>query len=516
VLALLGFLLVLLVHGRDLRRTFDAGFEGYQGSFFAIAAVNYERFGLAAHGGYPTLLIDTQSPPTDSERALAERLVYANHPPLVPLMAWASARLFGPAGWSEAWRAHAPPRGLELALRLPFFGAFLLVVVLAFLLTRTVAGTGTSAAVALTLAFLPSSRQYAALVNYEWPALAAIGGACLATVHYARGGRRAALAGIALAMFAGGLLTWSPLFYVPGLVVLGWAFGDRRRALHSGAAALLGVGLPLVLHSTWSARWGPAGASAWERARELLAPVCEEGNGPLAWLAVQTRVARELFGDPLLLLALAGGLALVAAHILRDADRRGRGALLVALGCGALLQHLAHYRHTLEGQETFILYFALPLALCAALPLQFIESRTKSRTLREVLRALGVGVLLLALLGPSGRPPAQVPPGSRAPSGTHLGSALRGHCSPPAVVFHPRTAALNLAPAYYAWRNALAADSLAELAQLRAHWRWPDEWSVCFLLPESASAAALRAELAGRGASRQPLSAGWELWTLPR
>jgi hypothetical protein len=129
----LGVLLLLAValvpRLRDVAAPFDREAEGAQAAFFAIAAVNHERLGLRHTGGYPVLNVDATDPGRRGAGApIASRhwLFYTNHPPLVPLLAWAALEALGPRGWDTAWREHRAPAGIELPLRLPFLAAHLL------------------------------------------------------------------------------------------------------------------------------------------------------------------------------------------------------------------------------------------------------------------------------------------------------------------------------------------------------------------------------------------------------
>src|SRR5690349_22366462 len=69
VLALL--LAALWPRARDLRAPFDREFEGAQGAFFAIGALNYERLGALRTGAYPVLNLDL-GPRGDPRRSLWE------------------------------------------------------------------------------------------------------------------------------------------------------------------------------------------------------------------------------------------------------------------------------------------------------------------------------------------------------------------------------------------------------------------------------------------------------------
>src|SRR5262245_31018845 len=107
----------------DVAAPLDRGFDGEQGGFFAIGAINFERLGVRRTGGYPVLNIALGDRADPSIR-LWDRpslwVSYANHPPTVPLIAWASLNALAPQDWNSAWHDARGPQGFELALRLPF------------------------------------------------------------------------------------------------------------------------------------------------------------------------------------------------------------------------------------------------------------------------------------------------------------------------------------------------------------------------------------------------------------
>ena len=84
---------------RDLDAPFDREFEGAQGAFFTIAAINYDRLGVGAFGGYPVLNIDLDETRPDTW------YTYENHPPTVPLFTLAGLLVF------TRYRLHWTERG---------------------------------------------------------------------------------------------------------------------------------------------------------------------------------------------------------------------------------------------------------------------------------------------------------------------------------------------------------------------------------------------------------------------
>src|SRR5205085_6554446 len=116
--------------------------------------------------------------------------IYVNHPPTVPLLAWASARAFGPDGWGERWREGLPPIGIERALRIPSLALHVLGLVALWWAVRPAIGAR-AALLAVTLAGIaPVGVTYGPLVNYENAAMPFVLVALGAWIRHARDGSR--------------------------------------------------------------------------------------------------------------------------------------------------------------------------------------------------------------------------------------------------------------------------------------------------------------------------------------
>ena len=236
--ALLALLGVLAVGLRTVGFTapFGADNLGTAAGFFGIAARNYPGYGYLANRLVP--IVTPDGPPSPP-------VVYANHPPLVPLLVSASFAVFGEREWA--------------ARLVPLAAAFASLALLGILAARV---HGTRVAV-LTLAIattLPLDAHLAAHVDVQGSVLLAAVLAFLMAV--ARQRHAAALGWFTLAA----LVDW-PAFYLPPLLALApWPFATprpRRFVIVLVAyAALL-----FVLITTWLA--GPQAIVALVRDRAL-------------------------------------------------------------------------------------------------------------------------------------------------------------------------------------------------------------------------------------------------------
>jgi 4-amino-4-deoxy-L-arabinose transferase-like glycosyltransferase len=549
-LALAALLLLASVpRARELSATFDRGFGGYQGAFFAIAAVNYERLGLGAAQGYPVLNIDLPGGSVEAARERDEQwLVYSNHPPTMPLLAWAGAAALGPPGWQEAWRAKRSPPGLEGALRLPFL-LLHLVGLLALWWVGRVAFGPQAALIALALTvFLPVSALYGTLVNYENPslpfALFAVG--CYGL--YVRSGGPRALFGLGAGFLVGCSFTFAPAFFLPGLCLRSWCCKRWREGLLIALVGGAGALLPLLAHAALAEGLRESRPNAfegplWWRVRVLLEPLLD-GSAPLSrWLGAQLEHAASAFGP--LLFALAGiGLVVALLRALaprfdgvcRRAEWPAQAAqpidLALPLFCGGVLYLFAFYRHTLEEQWVFLLYLAPGAALlaaraihCLSLPLQRLRGG-----IAPLVLVVG-SVMLFSLVrfeswraaerAPGPRDPGGLAQGPQAPLPATVGGQLAQLLPPGAVGLHPSVLGLHPAAAWYAWRSLLPLEDPRDLEQRRSLRRLIDglggQDEPLYLVlpddpPESAAAQveALRTDLGPAALA----AAGWRAWPL--
>lgn len=530
--AVLVLLLVALVpRVRDLGRGFDRGFEGYQGAFFAIAAVNYERLGAATTHGYPVLNLDL---PQDSIELPGERpsawFLYPNHPPGVPLLAWTSARLLGPEGWSEAWREGDAPTGLEPALRLPFLALHLLGLWLLWWVAREAFGPQVGLLTLGLSVYLPVSALYGTLVNYEVPAVPLVLLAVGLYVRYVRAGRTRDLAGLGLAFGLGTAVTFAPLFFLPPLVLRSaWRrrWGEATRvAMVGGAGALVA----LALH-----RW-QAGAAlevvgrepefALARARVLLEPLLRGEVPASRWLELQLLHGGAALGWGLWLACLVGVLLSFSRALSRKADDRLRAGELprharrdvdvgLPLLAGGLLYLFAFYRHTAEEQWTFWLLVAPGALLMAARALH--ATSALAWRLRAGFAPLAVLTLSVALPGLARFETWRAAVRQEAPQPRELGHALHALLPPGAVGVHPPELGLNLAATYYAWRSlAPASDPRDPTLEALLERLALDQAPRFLILPDTPPPAAATAIESLRPPSAPSRSAeGWSAWKTP-
>ena len=546
----------LVPRARDLGASFDREFDGWQGAFFAISAVNYARVGVGEFSGYPIQDIDL---PRDAAGELDRGAVtlYANHPPLVPLVAWAAAELFGPDGWEDP--AAEPPYGLEPALRTPFF-LFHLAALLAFYLAiREAAGPQRALLSLAVLAATPVAIVYAGLVNYENPALAFVLTGLVFHLRYLKHGRALDAALFGVAALLGCAVTFFHLFFLPGLCLYAVWRGQTRRGVVLGTAALAGALLPIVLHGWLSAaayeETGKPPSLLAGRIREMLAPLLD-GTIPFTeWFAFQVRRAARFFSVPLLVTAALGVLVALRAGFEARSKRRSRedseDALdpSIPLLAGGALVLLVMYRHTADGwnggdgQVPFLLHLAPGIAAAAGVVLDRLAA-----PLYRMKGGLAPLVVLTSLVclpaivrsnelrlpwrepGPrdAATPGDEEPPlvGPASPLPATVGEELRALLPPGSTGIYPAELGFTPAHLYYAWRALSPVDTgdpgsiAAATARLGTHGG--DAWLV---VPRTGTTAAVTAgtELHAYVAERVPLASApdassehWFAWKLPR
>ncbi|MCP3917283.1 MAG: hypothetical protein GY711_17175 [bacterium] len=536
-LELAGVLLLVLAGLVPRVGHLDAGFDreldGFQGAFFAIAAVNYERFGATRFRGYPALIVDTHDT-SPADLGPADALVYANHPPLVPLLGWASLKATGPAGWNEAWRTGAAPEGIELPLRLPFFVFHLLGLVAFWWALRAGLGAGTAMIGLALMTQLPVSILYAGLVNYENPALPFV---LLATGLYARlvqGAGRAAMIGFGLCFGAGCAITFAPAFFLLAFVADAGLRRTPRLAARIAIAGGAGVAVPVLVHAFASA---PAGVSIVGRARVLFAPLVD-GSYPLAsWVANQAHAAWTSFG-PAVTVCAALGLALTLARRIVPAlearlaryEVRAEGErrvdVVTPLCVGAGLYFFAFYRHTFEEQRSFLL-FAAPGAVAAAAflvqhlahPLFRLRAGIAPLVLVTASIALAGGPALMKMERAYRTPAVEDGPAPDEPLPPVRGEELAEILPPGTIGIVPAAIGWSPALAFYAWRNLVPESDplgpphpLLATGPLASAERWvllPTRPPAAF----AAECARLREQLDTRG-SLEATTQHWTAWSV--
>jgi hypothetical protein len=545
-LALAALLLLALVpRARELGAGFDRGVAGYQGAFFAIAAVNYERLGAGAAGGYPVLNVDLPgaSPESALERK-GELFVYTNHPPTMPLLAWTGVRVLGPAGWGEAWRSDSSPRGIELALRLPFLLLHMLGLLALWWIARVAFGAQVALITLALTVFMPISALYGTLVNYETPslvfALFAVG--CYGA--YLRHGRTRELVGMGAGFAIGCSFTFAPAFFLPMLCVHSLLRRCWHQALRVGLVGGACALAPLALHSLWAGvlreRLGSIEGPLWSRVQVLVAPLLD-GSVPVSvWAEAQVAHAFSAFGPALF--AVSGvGLVLAVARLASGsvdaALRRGEWPrpskepidLALPLFGGGLLYLFAFYRHTLEEQWVFLLYLAPGATLLAAralhatsMPLQRLRGG-----IAPLVLVVGTVMLFSLVRFEAWRAAERAP--SRQDSAENFSTRVEaplpetvgrelGQLLPPRTVgLHPAALGLNPAAAWYAWRSLLTAESpLDPRAGLELGRFGLGEAPRYFLLPDDPpdSVAPLMESLRPRLGEPDLVGANWKAWLL--
>ncbi len=466
---------------RDLGATFDRSVEGFQGSCIATYAVNYERLGIGAFGGYPVFNIDL---PTDPERT---PYVYANHPPPMYLVAWLGIRLFGPDGWDTAWERGAPPANIEGAMRIPFFLGHVLFL---FGLWWAVRQGGGARLSFLTLAFagvLPVAIVFSTLVNYENLWLAPVVFAFGFHARFLQSGRIVDLACVALLFGLASTITFMPVMFLPGLVLQTLFRRGWGQALFQGAVIGAAALAPLIAHGLWVGQvLGDTEAQGvWTRAKDMLAPLFD-GSLPLTeWVRRQGVRFNWFFSEPLSWVAMAG-LGIALADGLRGRRREVDPAgvsLALPFTAGGVLVFLLFYKHTWDGDradngQTLFLMNLIPAA--AVLAATFFDR------IAPALYRLRGGVAPLVLLvgmvafpalmragtirhawrgaGPHDDPSVAAGPPTPLPitAGMEIATLLPGG----SIGFYPRGIGFTTAVSYYAWRTLLPVDEATWGGQL--------------------------------------------------
>ena len=471
----LGVALLLLAafvpRARDFTRPFDREFEGFQGSCFATFVVNYERLGIAERGGYPAFNIDLPAGELDDEL-----YIYANHPPTIPILCWASVKLFGPDGWEDAWQAGEPPEGIEPALRFPFL-AFHMLGLLAFWWAVRQGGGPRIAMLSLALlALTPVSILYAQLVNYENPSFPFVflGYGFHARAMRGRDGPNVLL--VALCFLIATSITFAPLFFLPPLVLqAAWRQGWRAGLRHALTIGLVAM-TPVVVHGLWVRATLPAEASdaVLVRARELLSPLFS-GTEPLhEWLRRQFIRAGHYLTWPLLV-AAAAGLVISLRGLRKEHEEGAPLSIGIPLLAGGLLYLFAFYTHTFDGeglydsQTIFLINLGPGVACLAAIVLDALAAPLAR--LRGGIAPLVVATLMLGIPGiaranavrqlwrepgPRDDPALSEGPGTALP--ITAGREIAALLPPNSIGFYPLALGFNQAPAYYAWRTLVGVD----------------------------------------------------------
>jgi hypothetical protein len=525
----------LVPRARDLAGPFDREFDGFQGSCFAAFCVNYERLGVGRFGGYPSYFVDVPDDDADLDPSV---YVYANHPPLVPLLHWATVKALAPAGWNEAWRADRAPDGIEPYLRLPTFVFHALGLLAFWWALREAGGAGVAMLGLALLALTPISIVYAQLVNYENVSLffVCVGYGFHARRMRGRPGRN--LLWCTLALSAACAVTFAPLFFVPPLILHAWRRRGLRDALRAAAVLAPACLAPIAAHALWVRLALPASAAGGlvSRASEMIEPLFS-GELPFGeWLRRQGVRLAYFYTLPIVLAAAAG--LVVALGRRRPARADAPVELGPPLLLGGALYLLAFYAHTYDGDGTrngqtmFLLDLAPGMAAAGAALLWALARRLRGAAAPLVVVAtllvLGFfGVARAGELRRLWRAPGPMDVGAVAgahgperPLPSTVGAELHELLPAGSVGFYPLALGFNQAPGYYAWRTLIGVnrDTFGALVGLVNRMGLGDRER--FLVIPTSPSPAVRAEL---GAVRDQLAetgppfaadATWEIWRL--
>lgn len=514
----LGGIALLLVVALVLRLVFapvsglDRGMDGFQGAFFSLTSVNYERLGGDAVGGYPIVNID---PVPDAPETW---YVYANHSPLLSLAMWANLAMFAPdvaegIPWDEAWKHDLPPTrladdGFEDVLRLPMYAASLLSILALWWALLAFGGREQALAGAFLYAIAPLAVLEAGLVNYEPPSILCVILAHGFLARWLLGGRPGHLVGTLVFLAIGTAQTFAPLFFAVPMCLFVLVHLARRRGLVAGIRGTLPFGVaalaPVVIHGWWAGR-SLEGIGDVPRLSERVALLFEpltSGAVPLwSWLKLQLTHLGQFNSDLVVDLALLGcvfaAIDVLGAPTPKEAAeasegqdpadeatrlRTGRGhagalSLLLFLGGFAVL--FFYYRHTSDGflpgtpaQDTFMLNLLPGAAALGGLAL-VLAGQTLQRVLtagrppeqltlvrRHAATGLIAAVVAVTLhanmdrtdeLYEQWRGTAE----ASRPLPKVTGAQLAELIPPGAVGLYPDAMGFNLAESLYAWRTLL-------------------------------------------------------------
>ncbi|MBI5434738.1 MAG: hypothetical protein HZA52_18040 [Planctomycetes bacterium] len=506
---------------RDLDAPFDREFEGAQGAFFTIAAINYDRLGVGAFGGYPVLNIDLDETRPDTW------YTYENHPPTVPLFTLAGLRVLGPLDWNERYGT----RGAEWAVRVPFLVLHFFFL-LAFWWMLREASDGVSALLGLLVAAaLPVLTIYAPLANYETPALLALALAYGSYARLVRWGKTPDLVALLVFFALGGVVTWAPLFFVPPLAVHAWRRVGLANGARLGALCAAATLVPLVLHTALArsalAAIGREPAGLDDRAQALLEPLFSGAHPPTEWLALQVE-RLWAWCSPLALGLAAVGLVLAAFETRRNRERRDTPIGVLWL-CGGATYLFAFYRHTLDAQHTFLMLVAPAIAVLAGRALAKPISLWVKGSVGAIVASVATAtVVVLALQRTDDfryRFRAQENAPSRAgvaapelPPMDKLGFELRSLTPAGSFVVFPEALGLNYAAYYYAWRTLWPIRSPDDTLPFAVAKRFLPNGSMLLVLPKSVPASARESveALRARYCTGEPVreSANFTAWPL--
>ena len=539
---------------------FDREADGFQGAFFGLTAVNYERLGTGPTGGYPVVNLDTvvDAPET--------WYVYGNHSPVFALAEWASLKALGPDGWETAWQAGRSPSGVgtdhsfEFALRLPMFAASIFSLLVLWWALRIEGGKRAALIGLLLYALSPLAIMDAGLVNYEPASILCV---LLAFGFFAKVRRLDAVSEeprlfprelllVCIFIALGTAQTFAPLFFAIPLCLA--ALGSRLRALgpKGAIATACTIGMsalaPILIHGIYvrSALEGIQPASRLSERIGLLFEPLTSGAVPLwTWLGLQ-HTHLVTYGSAVMVeIAIIG---LVFA-VLMQADRFSKitkeGAskknpafmpLLLATGGFAVM--FGYYKHTSDHapvQSTFILNLIPAVAALGGLAF-VIFGDSVGRTFARKGRHHGGLILASVLLGltinngfattnhlwQTWRSPV---PRANVPEvvGAQLGELLPAG----SVALYPASLGFTPAVYFYAWRTMLPVT--ADIASFQfVEQRLSDSGLLdrprYLVLPDAPLAEtkpgvdALRAffaDMTPELAAREPLlGEGWKAWRL--
>ncbi len=350
--------------------------DGWGGAFYSNIARNYVRYGYLATRLAP--VTSTGDTPADEWR------YYLTHPPFIGLAVSLSFHLFG----EHEWSARIVPLLFSLAN-----------ILLVFRLASSLWSRKTALLAAAILSFVPMEVVYATHVDPQGPPVTFA--ALLLLLGYLE--RRPFVAGAAFLLGAG--FDW-PIHYMAGLIAVHALVFERDKKGWARWALLLPAGsLVLVLgFLAYAHRVAPNPEQQYIQSSALESFLFWTGlqvtrghipghrmasPGPAEWLRKEWSYFGELYGLPLLVLAVVG----VAVG-----DRRQRIILWLVLLWGAA--HVVIFPMGAFVHDYWMTYLSPGLALAGARAIVFLADRLLPARRPRLRTAAAAGAVVA--LGVSG------------------------------------------------------------------------------------------------------------------
>ena len=300
-------------------RPFATNDEGTAAGIPLMTALNYHRYGIGAHRLAGVL--------NAGDVPVENRVLYAHHPPTVPVLIALTYDAWGVAEWTSRL--------------FPAICSVLATLLLGWMIARRhghpagIAAAGCYALCPMTIAFgdmpdfVAAPLVLMALLTVE----------CFA--RFLETSQARWLGWGALAFVGGALVDW-PIFFLPPILALVWMRGATWRRWWRVLPFALGCGIVLALLIAWTAYADPAGA-IWEQITARIAGTHDQTGQRIPMSDWLWRVGIEYQ------LIRQGAIALLALAYLLLRPRQRADVPLMLLGWGALhllIGYQGNYQHS--------------------------------------------------------------------------------------------------------------------------------------------------------------------------